>query len=177
MIFPGKPDTPGNKSGVTLGPGYDLGNVNVQTIADTLTRIGVDPTVAKKLEREAGGLRGQPAYDYVQKNGEHGTKLICLTDEQQVALQDVYLPGYEKVVQKHVSIPIIQREFDALVSFTTNPGGSLVSITNSLNLKQVCAALQGILRRLPPEGSNIRKGLMNRRRREVEWFITGRYTL
>jgi hypothetical protein len=80
MIFPGKPDTPGNKSGVTLGPGYDLGNVNVQTIADTLTRIGVDPTIAKKLEREAGGLRGQAAYNYVQKNGEHGTKLICLTE-------------------------------------------------------------------------------------------------
>lgn len=174
MIYPGDPKAPGNNSGVTLGPGYDLGFR--PNIAATLIGIGVDPAIANKLEKEAGGLTKQPAYDYVQKNGVHGTKLICLTDQQQIALQDAYLPDYEKLVKKHVSVPIIQREFDALVSFATNPGGSIVPVMNSLNRKEVCAAMQGILQRLP-KNKSIRKGLMNRRRREVEWFITGRYTL
>jgi GH24 family phage-related lysozyme (muramidase) len=155
-----------------------MGFHSEQDINDSLLSVRVDPTIASQVGKEAAGLKASEAKAYADKHGAKGTRLIHLSKKQQIDLQSAYLPTYEKIVQKNVHIPLLQREFDALVSFTSNPGSpGLRTVSTPLNQGRVSDALLEILYRIPPKGSKIRSGLMARRRREVEWFITGRYTI
>ena len=175
LHYPGKVG-PGNKSGVTLGPGYDMGQRDEEPIRKDLLMIGVDPAVAAKIAHEAAHLKDGAALAYAEKNGRNGTPLVHLRRDQQVALQNLYLPIAERRVKLAITVPLLLREFEALVSFTANPGRKgLKAVADHLNRNEVAAALKEILDRLP-ESISIQKGIMNRRRREVEWFITGRYT-
>ncbi|WP_419804430.1 peptidoglycan-binding protein [Terriglobus sp.] len=177
LHFPGTAKLIGNSSGVTLGPGYDLGKHDRNNVEKMLNSIGVDPAIAAQVAREAAEVTGQAARDYAEKHGAHGDRLIHLKKEQQVAMQDIYLPTYVNYVCQYVSVPVFQREFEALVSFTANAISPIPPVTSALNRGEIALALQKIIHRLPPSTSSIYKGMVNRRRREVQWFLAGRYTV
>ena len=175
LHYPGKPDV-GNNSGVTLGPGYDLGQRDADVIEKELISIGVDKLVAEQVSH-AGRLTGLPAEAFAEKYGAKGSKLIHLDAEAQFRLQAVYLVAAEYVVNKLLSVPLLQREFDALVSVANNAApGNMLSVIRPLNQGHVGAALQAILNKLPNVHSSVYKGIGNRRRHEVEWFLTERHT-
>ncbi len=175
LHYPGTKDKHGNSSGVTLGPGYDMGYHSEEEIVTMLTRIGVDKKVASQVGTAAHNRTGADAEQYVAKNGINGTRLIELSKAQQVLMQNLYLPNYEGIVRKRLTAPVLQREYEALVSLTANPSYSIASVVNLLNQGRVAAALEDILNRIHV-GPSILCGIIARRRREVEWFVSGRYT-
>ena len=176
LHYPGNPSDPFNQSGVTLGPGYDMGEREKETIHDDLVSIGIDELTASKVAKDVPKLYGDDASKYALKYGKSSQEpLIQLSNKQQIMLQDKYLPPYEKLVKKLVVVPLLQREFDALVSFVVDPIRSFTEVSNHLNRDEVSAALTTILDRVPSRKSSIALGLMNRRQREVEFFVSGRY--
>lgn len=113
---------PGDKSGVTIGPGYDMRDrPSKEQIAADLSAIGVDPAAAKKAAQGIG-LRDEFAKKFVHDN----KKLITLTDSQQEQLLQKILPAYENKANQSLNDDIKQRlfahEYDALMSFTYNHG-------------------------------------------------------
>ena len=72
---------PGGASGVTLGPGYDMGSRTPEQVASDLMRIGIDPTVANTLSQGAG-LHGADAQAFATAHHDD----VSLTDDQQRAL-------------------------------------------------------------------------------------------
>ena len=140
-----------------------------------LEAINVDKEIAARVAKEAQGKTEGDAQRYVDQNGAKGKPILRLNREQQILMQSLYLPDYEITLIKHLATPVLQREYEALVSLTTNPSVSIVSVTTLLNQGKVAAALENILNRIHV-GSSIQCGIIARRRREVEWFISGRYT-
>src|SRR3954451_14400777 len=84
-----KPHWPGGSSGVTLGPGYDLGHRTAAQIVADLTKIGVSAEVAQILSQSAGKT-GQDAKAFVQANAN----AVNLTQSQEEALLNLILPPY-----------------------------------------------------------------------------------
>ena len=85
------PHFPGGKSGVTIGPGYDMSMRSAEQIISDLTSVGVDPEIAETLSHAAykSGLQAQ------QWIGSHGG--LYITEDQQRALFDLVLvPEYEE---------------------------------------------------------------------------------
>ncbi|HLH05160.1 MAG TPA: peptidoglycan-binding protein [Bryobacteraceae bacterium] len=169
---------PGNQSsGVTLGIGYDMGRRDEQPIKADLTGIGIDVDTASRVAAVSARKRGNDAGDVVDAYGEDGDKgaLIHLTYNDQIALMQYILPDYEHRVKRSVTELLLPCEFDALVSLAWDPGGCFDHIVGSINRGQVANALK---RWSTCTGTDpyVQKGLQHRRRREIEFFLTGRFT-
>lgn len=88
------PHFPGGNSGVTIGPGYDMGGRSPAEIYADLTRVGVHPEVAEMLSR-AAYKTGDEAGRWIRQHGG-----LYITEEQQQALyEEVLVPEYEQRMQ------------------------------------------------------------------------------
>ncbi|MEO6282954.1 MAG: pesticin C-terminus-like muramidase [Dyadobacter sp.] len=85
------PHYPGGKSGVTIGPGYDMSMRSPEQIIADLTRVGVDEDIAVALS-QASSKSGPEAQQWISRQGG-----LYITDEQQKALfEEVLVPEYEE---------------------------------------------------------------------------------
>jgi hypothetical protein len=110
---------PTGASGVTLGAGYDMRDRDAATIKADMLSIGLSPQAAQTASEGSGRIGLLDAFVFAQKN--HSA--IALTPDQETSLLRLILPHYERIVQEHVIVNLLQHEFDALVSFAYNPGG------------------------------------------------------
>ncbi|MBV8402536.1 MAG: hypothetical protein JOZ17_28025 [Acetobacteraceae bacterium] len=129
---------PGARSGVTLGPGYDMAFRTPEQIIFDLMSIGVDYEHARVLAAAGKppdgsskfGLRYQDAKEFAERHAHD----VTLTPAQQKALFEHVLPAYEADVRSLVHVPLTQNQFDALVSFDYSRGvGNLPVIAHALN--------------------------------------------
>jgi lysozyme len=95
-----------------------------------------------------------------------------ITKERAEELLMNLLPKYEEVVNKKVSVPLTQNQYDALVSHTWNSGGS-----NTLfNLINTNAPKEDIRKWFETKyitgGGKVLQGLVNRRKDEADLFFT-----
>lgn len=91
------PHFPGGKSGVTIGPGYDMGGRSSEQIYADLTRVGVEPRIAESLA-QAAHKTGPEASVWI---GQHGG--LYITETQQKALFDqILVPEYEERMQEQL---------------------------------------------------------------------------
>lgn len=102
------PHYPGGRSGVTIGPGYDMGHRGPGEIYADLTSAGIDPETAYALI-EAAHKTGPEAQSWV---GERGG--IYITEQQQQSLfENVLVPEYE------------QRTKDQIADFVSSHAGTV----------------------------------------------------
>lgn len=160
---------PGGSSGVTLGPGYDMRDRQESQIEADLLRVGVDKKSAKRVSA-AAGLKGSAAEDFADDNRD----LVSLAKDEQIALLKLIVPGYERIVTKHVHVPLEQHEFDALVSFAYNPGGRFSPIAKAINSDHLQQAAD-IMKMRVLTGGKTSKGLVKRRQRETRLLLEGKY--
>jgi len=160
---------PGGSSGVTLGPGYDMKERSKPEIVRHMMRIGVPKSTAEKV---AGGskLAGSAAEDFADDN----ENLVALSNAQETALLGVIVPIYEDIVRRNVHVHLKQNEFDALVSFVYNPGGSFLPVSQAINAARVAEAMQIIKTRITTGGARS-AGLLHRRIDEVQLYLHGAY--
>lgn len=99
------PHYPGGKSGVTIGPGYDMGHRSPQEIYYDLTNAGIDPETAYSLI-DAAHKTGPEAGSWISQRGG-----IIITEEQQKALfENVLVPEYEERTREQLENFINQSE-------------------------------------------------------------------
>lgn len=85
------PHFPGGQSGVTIGPGYDMGWRSPGEIYRDLTSAGVSPETAHEFMKSAY-LRGEEAAEWSKSNVH-----LTITEEQQQNLfEEVLVPEYEQ---------------------------------------------------------------------------------
>lgn len=160
---------PGGSSGVTLGPGYDMKERTEAGIIADLTAIGVDRAKASKVAKGAR-LTNKIAQDFATNN----RKLIKLTGKDEIALLKNIVPRYEALVKRHVTIDLMQHEFDALVCFAYNPGKEFIKVANFINHGKVASALKTI-KNVIHTGGSVNQGLINRREKEVTLYLYNDY--
>ncbi|QKJ85686.1 hypothetical protein PMPD1_0714 [Paramixta manurensis] len=160
---------PGGASGVTLGPGYDMKERTSESIKNTMTGIGLDQITAQKIS-EGAGLVDDKARDFATNN--HNT--VKLTETQETALLKVIIPSYVSMVRNNIFVQLTQNEFDALVSFSYNPGGRFNNVCSFINQGKVADAMTEIKRANTSKGK-VMKGLTNRRNYEVDLYLNGIY--
>ncbi len=111
------PHYPGGKSGVTIGPGYDMGHRSPQEIYNDLTSAGIDPETAYTLI-DAAHKTGGEAGDWISQKGG-----IIITEEQQKSLfENVLVPEYEErtkaqlldFAQRHEGFSVADANWDNL---------------------------------------------------------------
>jgi hypothetical protein len=162
---------PGGDSGVTLGAGYDMRDRSAASISADLAGLGL-PAPACAAAARASGLAGSDAEAFVDGHAD----LLRLTLDQEEALLHHTVPPYEAIVRRDIRVALAQHEFDALVSFVYNPGGSFGPIASLINAGQIAAALQRMGGRVF-SGRMRLEALARRRRDETALFLTGRYEL
>ena len=85
-----EPHFPGGLSGVTIGPGYDMGGRSAIEIYEDLTQAGVDENVARQF-MNASHLKGDEAIDWVNSHQN-----LHISETQQLTLfEQVLVPEYE----------------------------------------------------------------------------------
>ncbi len=161
---------PGGNSGVTIGPGYDMGNRSAATIKADLTAIGVPATAADAASKGAGKTGAPDAAKFAAAN----RGLFKLTGDQETALLRRILPSYEDIVRRNVSVDLMQHEFDALTMFAYNPGGDFTKVSDAINQGRVAAAMAEIRSRVHFHGVVV-GGLVARRAAEVSVYFYGKY--
>ncbi len=160
---------PGGASGVTLGSGYDMKLRKKEDVVNDLTAIGV-PKKAAESASEGVGLHGAAAKDFAR----HNERLISLSDEQQIKLLRQVVPAYERIVNRHNRMSLAQHEFDALVCFAYNPGGSFIPIAHAINTRHLELAA-GLMRMRVFSGGKKLAALVYRRERETGLLLKGVY--
>jgi GH24 family phage-related lysozyme (muramidase) len=160
---------PGGDSGVTLGPGYDMGGRSANQIAQDLIGIGMDAGTAKVVGDGAAGLTGQKAKEFAVAN----KKLVNLTDAQQTTLLKKVVPEYEGHVRSAIHVDIFQYQFDALVSFDYNCGGRK-KVYKDINDGDVAGALTEMRKVITSKGE-VMPGLVTRREHEITLYLYGKY--
>lgn len=162
---------PGGGSGVTLGPGYDMGSRTASQISEHLRKAGVDKAMADKVAK-AEGLKGEKARQFVKENPE----LIDMNDFQgsEFNLLNVIIPHYEKKVRERVTVDLLQYQFDALVCFAYNPGNRLSDVTRLINQGETAKAMQ-VIKAVNTSGGKPLPGLSKRRELEVALYLYGDY--
>lgn len=160
---------PGDKSGVTLGPGYDMKARSTVTIKRDLLAIGVSEATAIAVSA-ASGLVG----DSARKFSKDHHSLITLSQEQELALLEHILPAYESKVIDNIHIDLRQNEFDALVCYAYNPGSSWTKVTEHINNEEFEAAAERIRKNIY-SGTSVASGLVKRRNDETTLLLYGRY--
>jgi lysozyme len=94
-----------------------------------------------------------------------------LTWEQAELIIRQKVPAYEDQVKRYINIPLTQNEFDALTMLAYNLGGfsKATSIVNDVNEQADFDKVQSDWKRfVHSKAPNVSKGLMNRRRDELE---------
>jgi GH24 family phage-related lysozyme (muramidase) len=174
LHFPDPEHCATDASGVTLGPGYDMGSRTEQKIVADLTAKGVDVDLVSAIQAsKAAKLKSCDANDFVKKNV--GIIKINLKEKQQIALMKRYLPPYEKWVRDIIRVDLLQREFDALTSLSANSAGVLGHVCHLINSGNVAEAL-GTIMEATGNNPGTKAGLKKRRSREVEFYLTGKFT-
>ena len=112
-----RPHWPGGTSGVTLGPGYDMGGRTREQVQGDLTAAGLPADTAAALATGAG-LRGQDAGNFATSQRD----AVRLTDDQQQALMTVAAAPAQRAVTNAVTVPLNQNQYDALTSLAYNIG-------------------------------------------------------
>ena len=160
---------PRGLSGVTLGAGYDMKERTKMQVAADLRTVGLR---AEESEQAAcgAGLVGQEANRFVKKN----RKTVILNEAQALKLLRLILPGYEALVKHVLTVPLLQHQYDALVSFAYNPGGRLAKVIKDINMGKEKDAMWQIAA-ANTSGGEILKGLTARRKREIDLYMFGRY--
>lgn len=91
----------GAASGVTIGPGYDMGKRSPQSIINDLTRAGVAPRDALFFSY-AAGLQGSAAQEFVARNRGHSPTIT--PEAQQRIFTEVIRPAIiddiERILEK-----------------------------------------------------------------------------
>ena len=158
-------------SGVTIGPGYDMGGRTPQEVSSDLTGIGVSADKARQLGINAAGKIGADAGSYVGKHKED----VFLTPDQQTALFDRVVPKYEAQavsrLPKSLVPRLFQHEFDAIVSLAWNTAHfGHYGVNTFLNCLDMVSAAQN-WRTLVGGGP----GIPDRRAREITMFENAMY--
>lgn len=168
---------PKGKSGVTLGPGYDMGERTKAAISADLQKVGMAKEAADKVA-EAAGLKGTEAEKFVHKFLKDNPGLVDLNKipNSELNLLKLIVPEYERIVKNSITVDLYHHQFDALVSFAYNPGGRFKDVAAHINRGEVAAAMQAIKSVTSKDPKN-KKGLENRRSREVALYLSGDYGL
>lgn len=160
---------PKGASGVTLGPGYDMKERSAASVKSQLLALGLSNDVAEKASAGAG-KSGHDARAFAKDN----KYLIDLTAEQEKQLLRLTLPSYVASVRNRITVPLRQYEFDALVCFAYNPATFLSKVCNYINNGQVSDAMT-LISQIVMSGGDRLKGLVERRRTEVNLYLNGKY--
>jgi GH24 family phage-related lysozyme (muramidase) len=189
---------PGGASGVTIGPGFDMGYQSAADIRKYLGPDGINVHSAEPKMNDADvinflcgqykgkekegpiGLRGNDANAWVTKYGINSpnqpAKLIKNIDvTAQKTLMKLYLNKYEQQVENDMRCELLtQYEYDALVSFVMNSAGKYGEVVKLLKSHHTDEAMQ---KWLGAGATNSQTGLSITKRRsdEVELFIRGDY--
>ncbi|MFZ6765083.1 conjugal transfer protein TraG N-terminal domain-containing protein [Pseudoroseomonas sp. WGS1072] len=140
---------PEGNSGVTIGPGYDMGSRSASEIREDLRSVGVSPAVAQQISA-AAGLQGPAAQAFVEQN----RFVTRLSRDQESMLFDRVRPVYERTVDNAVGVPVNGNERAALVSLAYNlgPAGFQRSpVVERLNAGDRDGAAQAFLEHSNPE--------------------------
>ena len=163
------PHWPGGSSGVTLGPGYDMKDRSRADVLRDLKALGLDAEISERVSAGAG-LKGSAAEDFADDNDDS----VNLSLQEQVSLLKLIVPRYEKIVIRNVHVPLAQHEFDALICFVYNPGGSFRPIAKAINEGHLRTAAN-LMKARVMTGGKTNKGLARRRERETRLLLTGHY--
>jgi hypothetical protein len=91
---------PGKNSGVTIGPGYDLGQRTTEQIKQELQKSDIDKDVINKLST-AAGFKGNNARQWIESNKNLN---IQINQKQQKKLfEKILVPIYENGVQQYMN--------------------------------------------------------------------------
>ena len=93
------PHFPGGLSGVTIGPGYDMGGRTPQEIYADLTNAGIPPQTAQ-LFMGAASKTGVEAQEWVN---EHRHELYITEEQQQALFDHVLVEEYERRLRAQLS--------------------------------------------------------------------------
>ena len=160
-----------NISGVTIGPGYDMGGRSPQEVAKDLAGIGVAADRARQIGIDAAGKIGADAGTYVVKHKDD----VVLKPIQQTALFDKVVPKYEALVRSSLPASLVSRlfqhEFDAILSLAWNTSRfGRYGVNRDIGRLDMVAAAQS-WRTLIGGGP----GISGRRARETAMFENGVY--
>jgi len=166
----------GSYSGVTLGAGYDMGQRPAEDIIDDLQAIGLDEQTAEKAAL-GQGKKGHKAQAFAHAN-KH---LIDLTAEQEDQLLRNLVLEVEVSVKQWVHKPLLQHEFDALISFAynintdtnKNHNQAFGRIANLINTGKTAAAMKEM--RKWNRSGEVMPRLARRREREISLYLYGAY--
>ena len=114
-------------------------------------------------------------YGHLVKNGDD---FGVIDDKQATELLRADLSTAESAVRRLIPIDLLQREFDALVSFTFNLGSGALQ-ASTLRKRLLAGAREDIpyqLSRWTIAGGRKLQGLILRRAAEARLFVTGRWT-
>jgi lysozyme len=132
------------------------------------------------------GFRSQPYPDgegvptigfgsTVYENGKKVTlKDAPITKERALQLFKITLKQYTSAVDKSVTVPLTQNEFDALVELTYNIGGPAFQKSTLLRLLNAGAPRDQVAAqflRWNKDNGKVVEGLTNRRKRESNKFL------
>jgi GH24 family phage-related lysozyme (muramidase) len=159
---------PLGKSGVTLGPGYDMKSRDAVTIEADMKAIGVDATTAAAIAKAAGLSHAE-----AKKFRDDNKDLVSLEADQETALLTYIVPSYEKWVRNSIKIALKQHEFDAMVSFAYNSAGLMASVSSLINAGKTDDAMALIKK--AGTSNTAQPGLVTRREDEVRLFTLGLY--
>ncbi len=162
----------GENSGVTMGPGYDIGNRAPGDVIADLVSVGVGQATAAAVAKGAGST-GDQARDFVASH----KSILRLSVVQQDQLFYKVVPNYESVVERTLPAEMRERvqqhEFDALLSLAWNTGRyGHYSFNKCVDHGDLIAAGPAILT-LTRGGP----GIPSRRRREKNLLEEGEYEL
>lgn len=118
---------------------------------------------------------GIPTIGYGSTFYENGKPVTMqdapISEEEAEKLLLAILVTFEKIVQKKLTVPVSQNEFDALVSHTYNTGGSL-TLFSFVNQGRIYEAEDWIRTRyITAKGQRI-AGLIKRRNAEADLFVS-----
>jgi GH24 family phage-related lysozyme (muramidase) len=175
---------PGGRSGVTIGAGYDMSGRPESAIVKDLTAIGVDAVTAGKVAKCAGasgqtGVNTATRVINAKQFVDDNKNLLDLSPDRQKALFLRILPQYEGHVRSAVHVPLLQNEFDALVSFDYNCPAGMAAIGPKINNGEITKALQSmeqyLVHGMKYQDDRPRLALAGRRHHEVTYYLTGEF--
>lgn len=164
------PHWPGGESGLTLGPGYDIGSRKSTDVENFLTRkLGLKQADAK-LFADGAGLRGAAASTYLDKNAAALRKHVVITDAQEQELFRLIAPTYEAKIPIHIKefgFPegainwLTPEQMEVLFDYEYNPGKRRERMFRAMLKNDWNAALKyykrGVKRRDTEMGEKLRR--------------------
>jgi lysozyme len=121
---------------------------------------------------ETSGLEPNPRHMPRRPPADPAAELVRVFD-----LFAKRIAPYESAVERAVTVPLVQHEFDALVSFHFNTGGIEESTaTTRLNDGNRIGAMEA-LKWWNKAGGAVSSALVKRREEEARLFLTGEYAL